>query len=164
MPNPEPGRKKNAYGDLIAKPGEANGVTFTSDDQPDGELIFVVSKITLDPKCVAGAAKSRRGHFLRIDLEVEPRDVSAESAELWSSSFAAPSWVAYDAKGTAQPGTDTEEAGGCLKSEEQLPYVDSRLIAKGTFVKGSVVLDVSSAKGTVVLDLNTDGGWEFQYG
>lgn len=164
LPDTKPGRPKNPYGDLIAKPGDANGVTFQVSGKPAGELIFVIDKVTLDPKCAAGAPQPHRGHFLRIDLRVEPRDISDAGAELWSAGFRPNSWTAFDAKGTAQPGIDTDQADECLPNAQQLPLVDTRALEAGKLLGGAVVLDVASPKGTIVLDLNLDGGWEFQYG
>jgi hypothetical protein len=164
LPDLAPNRKKNQFGDIIAGPGEANGIQFTVGGHPDGQLVFVITKLTVDPKCVAGAPKSRRGHFLRIDLAVEPRDVGPESADDWSAGFSDNSWTVYDTKGSAQPGIDTDEARACLHSSDYLPYVDGRLIERGKLVSGAVVLDVAAPKGTAVLDLDTDGGWEFHYG
>lgn len=123
----------------------------------------MVSKLTLQPSCASKAVKPVNGHFLQIDIKLEPRNVGSDAAKDWTGTFRGSAWTAYDATGTVEPGTDTDQAHSCAGARA-LPPVTSDLLRGGGLIQGSVVLDVKSSKGTVVLDVGADGGWEFRYG
>jgi hypothetical protein len=163
LPNLKPNRPKTQYGDIKAEPGQAYGVSFTGrDGKPQGELVYVVSTLTLDPSC-ATTVKPVNSHFLQIDIKLEPRNVGSDAARDWTGTFGGSAWTAYDAAGTVEPGTDTDQAHRCVGSRT-LPLVTSEVLQRGGLIRGSVVLDVKSPKGTVVLDVGAGGGWEFRYG
>jgi len=163
LPNLKPNRPKTQYGDIKAEPGQAYGVSFTGrDGKPQGELVYVVSKLTLDPSC-ATTVKPVNSHFLQIDITLEPRNVGSDAAKDWTGTFGGSAWTAYDAAGTVEPGTDTDQARRCAGSRA-LPLVTSDVLLRGGLIRGSVVLDVKRQKGTVVLDVGVGGGWEFRYG
>jgi hypothetical protein len=165
LPNPIPGRPKTKYGDIKAEPGQAYGVQYSSPaGEPAGQVVFVVTKLSLDPTCET-AVKPTKGHFLRIDLKVEPRELTDESADNWSGSFSNNGWTAFGSTGQAQVGIDSDVSEECLGSKT-MPYISPELLKKGELIGGSVVLDLTSPKGTVILDLGGSGtpGWEYQYG
>lgn len=165
LPNLVPGRPKTKYGDIKAEPGQAYGVQYSSPTgEPAGQVVFVVTKLSLDPTCET-AVKPTKGHFLRIDLKVEPRELSDSSAENWSGSFSNNGWTAFGPTGQAQVGIDSDVADECLRSKT-MPYISPDLLKKGELIGGSVVLDLTSPTGTIILDLGGSGtpGWEYQYG
>jgi len=163
LPNLKPNRPKTQYGDIKAEPGQAYGVSFTGrDGKPQGELVYVVSTLTMDPRC-ATTVKPANSHFLQIDITLEPRNVGSDAAKDWTGTFGGSAWTAYDAAGTVEPGTDTDQAHRCAGSRA-LPLVTSDVLLRGGLIRGSVVLDVKRQKGTVVLDVGVGGGWEFRYG
>lgn len=166
LPNPKPTSPTNSFGDIKAVPGQAYGVFFSNKTtgKDGGAVVFVVSKLTLDPKCPAGVPKATHGHYLKIDLEVEPRELTKESLDSWSGSFNANGWTVFATDGTAETGTDDSSGANECSPNDQLPYIDNAMLANAPLIKGSVVLDVGSAKGTVVLGLGLQHGWEYSFG
>lgn len=164
LPNPKPNSPTNKFGDIKAVPGQAYGVFFSSKStgKDNGAVVFVVTKVTLDPTCAAGSPKAAHGHhYLKVDVEVEPRDMDKQSLNDWTGSFGSSSWTVFAADGTAEVGTDNSSADEC--ATDPLPYVSNTVLANAPLIKGSVVLDVVAAKGTIVLDLGLENGWEYSY-
>lgn len=164
LPNPKANSPTNKFGDIKAVPGQAYGVFFSSKStgKDNGAVVFVVTKVTLDPTCAAATPKPAHGHhYLNVDLEVEPRDMDKQALDDWTGSFGSGSWTVFAADGTAEVGTDDSGADEC--ATDPLPYITNTVLANAPLLKGSVVLDVVAAKGTIVLDLGLENGWEYSY-
>ncbi|MGI8592366.1 MAG: hypothetical protein ACR2M5_15535, partial [Nakamurella sp.] len=165
LPNPKAHSPTNAFGDIKAVPGQAYGLFFSSKSRgtENGAVVFVVTKLTLDPKCKASTPKPAPGHhYLKVDLEVEPRGMTRQALDDWAGSFNSSSWTVFAADGTAEVRSDDSGADEC--ATDPLPEVTNTVLANAPLLKGSVVLDVVAAKGTVLLDLGIENGWEYSYG
>ncbi|MDQ6656902.1 MAG: hypothetical protein M3Z00_01490 [Actinomycetota bacterium] len=164
LPNPKAKSPTNAFGDIKAVPGQAYGLFFSSKSSgtDNGAVVFVVTRVTLDPTCKAGTPKPPHGHhFLKLDLEVEPREMTRQSLDDWAGSFNSSSWTAFAADGTAEVRGEDSSADEC--ATDPLPEVTKTVLANAPLLEGSVVLDVVAAKGTIVLDLGIENGWEYGY-
>lgn len=144
--------KRSARGNIIRKAGERFGFT----ENGEQAARFLVSAITVDPKCTDPYAEAPEfGHFVRMDIKG-----STTTALTQDIFIAGGAWFAVTQNGMTFNGDPWNmAAAGCLKETERLPSI----IGPGERVEGAVLLDVPTEHGVIVLDLGDGLAWEWAY-
>lgn len=164
LPDPKEDRPRNEYGDIEAALGQSYGVFYTDPDGSDGgRLIFLVTKINVDPQCEPNTPTSKHGHLVRLTIKVERRNLTEASLERFSQSFGPGAWTVFDAEGRAQVDVDSDASYGCVGGKSTTD-IDVDTLRQVQVITRSVAFDTSLTQGTLLLDLGVDGGWEYSFG
>lgn len=160
VPLPKAGTPKvNKFGNVIATPGKPFAVVWTRDKQIS--VVFIVDSLQVDRGCEA-TVKPKNGHLLVISIRAQLGNATGDELSKASIGFTDDYWTVFDAKDTAQVGTDTPASSDCLTYKTQLPYASDMKPDK--VYSGKIAVDVAAATGTAVLMNSLDGGWVYSYG
>ncbi|GAB2959300.1 hypothetical protein LWP59_11800 [Amycolatopsis acidiphila] len=140
-------------------------VSFVPQDGAGAEVVFAITKITVDGRCTAEyAQKSENGHFLFLEVSVgtSPTMASIFSADLLNAGNLA--IVGTD--GVTETGNtlSSSPSYGCVPRSRMLPLT----LGPGQKYTGTIVLDSSNTRGKLRLTpvgSRSDGdSWQWQLG
>lgn len=140
-------------------------IAFVPQDGTEAEVLFAITKITVDGKCTADyAQKSENGHFLFLEVSVDtsPRMASTFSADLLNTG----NFSIIGADGLTENGNNLSSSPsyGCVPRARMLPLT----LNPGQRYTGTIVLDSRHTHGK--LRLTPIGGryegdsWQWQLG
>jgi hypothetical protein len=161
--SPRPSSPRRVPRTIETKVGEQ--VSFVPQDGAGAEVVFAITKITIDGRCTAEySQKSENGHFLFLE-------VSARTAPTMTSSFSADllntgNFSIVGADGVTETGNaaSSSPSYGCLPRSRMLPLT----LNAGQNYTATIVLDSRNARGK--LRLTPIGGhfdgdsWQWQLG